>query len=145
MDTLLAGIRGHGVVLGWLFAASVLMFIGSVIAVPWLVIRIPADYLIRRRHIIDHWRLRHPWLRAALLALKNVFGGVLVLAGLAMLILPGQGLLTIFVGLMLLDFPGKLGLERWLVRKPPVNRAINWMRAKAGRPPLEMTKEKDEG
>ncbi|MCD4727447.1 MAG: hypothetical protein K8R46_07295 [Pirellulales bacterium] len=140
MDAILDWISGHDVVLGWLFAVSALMFIGSLIVVPWLVIRIPSDYFLDRRHFVDRWRPHHPWVRTALLASKNTFGGVLVLAGVAMLIFPGQGLLTIFVGLMFLDFPGKLALERWLINKPPVIRTINWMRRKAGRPPLELPK-----
>ncbi len=140
MDAILDWISGHDVVLGWLFAVSLLMFLGSLIAVPWLVIRIPSDYFLDRRHFVDRWQPHHPWLRMALLASKNTFGGVLVLAGAVMLIFPGQGLLTIFVGLMFLDFPGKLALEWWLIKKPPVIRSINWMRKKAGRSPLELPK-----
>jgi hypothetical protein len=55
-----------------------------------------------------------------------------------MLLLPGQGILTILIGLMLLDFPGKRRLERRLVQQPSVWRAINWMRAKAHQPALEL-------
>ena len=130
--------RSHEVLLGWLSAASALMFFGSLIAVPWLVVRIPADYFLRQRHYVDRWKPRHPLLRLAFLVLKNLFGGVLVLAGLAMLVLPGQGILTILVGLIFLDFPGKFPLERWLARQPLVLRALNWIRARAGRKPLEM-------
>ena len=78
----------------------------------------------------------------ALLGAKNLAGAVLVLAGLAMLVLPGQGLLTIVVGLLFLDFPGKRSLELRLVRHPPVLRTINWLRATAHRPPLQMPDEK---
>ena len=131
-------IQGHNILLGWLFGVSVLMFAGSLIAVPWLVVRIPSDYFILRRRLIDHWHPRWPWMRGAALALKNVFGCVLILAGVAMLILPGQGLLTIFVGLMILDIPGKFAVESWLVRRRPLLRTINWVRRKAGRPPLEL-------
>ena len=63
---------------------------------------------------------------------------LMVLVGVAMLLLPGQGILTILIGLMLLDFPGKRGLERRLVQQPAVWRAINWMRAKAHQPALEL-------
>src|SRR4029453_13617262 len=59
------------------------------------------------------------------------------LAGGAMLLLPGEGLLTIAIGLMLLDVPGKGRIERRLVQRPVVWRALNWIRAKAHRPPLE--------
>ena len=46
----------------------------------------------------------------------------------------------ILVGLIFLDFPGKFALERRLARQPPVFRALNWIRARAGRKPLEMSK-----
>ena len=138
METFFEWIRGHSVLLAWLFGASAAVFVGSLLAVPWVVIRIPADYFHSRRRFVDRWQPRHPWMRKALLVLKNALGGVLILAGAAMLVLPGQGLLTIFVGLMILDFPGKFALERWLVRKAPVIRTINWMRRRAGRPPLEL-------
>jgi hypothetical protein len=128
----------HEAVLGWLFAASAGMFVGSLIAVPWLIVRIPADYFVHRRHLVDRWLPQHPLLRIAVLALKNLCGAVLVLAGVAMLVLPGQGILTILVGLMCLDFPGKFALELWLVRRRPVVGAINWMRAKVHRPPLQI-------
>ena len=77
---------------------------------------------------------------AALVAAAAV---VLVLAGLIMLVVPGQGLLTLAVGLVLVDFPGKYRLERWLVTRPPVWRAINWLRKRAGREPLERPGEAD--
>jgi hypothetical protein len=128
----------HQVLLGWLSAVSMLMFVGSLIAVPWLVVRIPTDYFVHRRHFVDRWKSRHPLVRISLLTTKNVCGVVLVLAGIAMLVLPGQGILTIVVGLMCLDFPGKFALEQRLVRQPPVIGAINWIRAKADRPPLEL-------
>jgi hypothetical protein len=69
--------------------------------------------------------------------LKNLLGLVLVLAGIAMMLLPGQGLLTVFVGLLLLEFPGKHRLERRLIGWGPIYRAINRLRRRAGRPPLE--------
>ena len=69
---------------------------------------------------------------------KNLLGLLIILVGVAMLLLPGQGILTILIGLMLLDFPGKRRLERRLVQQPSVWRALNWMRAKAHQPALEM-------
>jgi hypothetical protein len=136
-------LQTHEVLLGWLGVASVLMFVGSLIAVPWLVVRIPVDYFIHRRHFVDRWRSRHPLVRIALLTTKNLCGLVLLLAGIAMLVLPGQGILTIVIGLTFLDFPGKFALEQQLARQPPVIGAMNWMRAKAGRPPLEMPAERE--
>jgi hypothetical protein len=74
------------------------------------------------------------------LVLKNLFGIIFVLAGLAMLFLPGQGFITILIGIMMLNFPGKLAMERRIVQQPTVLRAINWIRAKANRPVLEVPK-----
>jgi hypothetical protein len=53
-----------------------------------------------------------------------------------MLIVPGQGLLTIAVALILLDFPGRFRLERWLATRPAVWRSLNWLRKRAGHKPF---------
>ena len=68
---------------------------------------------------------------------KNGLGVVLLAAGIAMLVLPGQGLLTLVVALILLDFPGKRRLQRRIVYAPRVLAALNALRRRAGREPLE--------
>jgi hypothetical protein len=70
--------------------------------------------------------------------LKNIVGWAFILAGIAMLVLPGQGILTILIGVSLANFPGKYALERRLVRKPAVARTLNRIREKAGKPRLEI-------
>jgi hypothetical protein len=72
----------------------------------------------------------------ALLLLKNCCGGFLFLAGLAMLVLPGQGLLTMLMGLMLIDFPKKHRLKRRVVAWPPLFRVLNKLREKRGLSPF---------
>ena len=124
-------------ILWWAAIASVVLFVGSLIVIPVLVVRIPPNYFRGERPPQVGWRRRHRALRLLLLVLKNVLGLALLLAGIAMLALPGQGLLTIFMGLMLLNFPGKRQMEQWLVRRPGVLRAINWLRERAHREPLE--------
>ena len=69
---------------------------------------------------------------------KNVLGVVFALAGIAMLVLPGQGIVTILISVVLLDFPKKFAFERWLIRRRLAHRAMNWIRLKAGRPPLQI-------
>lgn len=126
--------------LWWSVAAiSVLTFLGSLVLVPWLVVRIPRDYFVheeRRKPLCAHC---HPVVRLCLLAAKNVVGGVLLVAGILMLVLPGQGLITMLIALMLIDFPGKFRAERWVVEREPVFRAINWLRQRSGRPPLALS------
>ena len=56
--------------------------------------------------------------------------------GILMLVLPGQGLLTILVGLMLSDYPGKFKLEKRIIKTNLVLKTINWYRTKSNIPPL---------
>jgi hypothetical protein len=125
-------------VLSGVAIASAALFVLSAAGVPWFVARVPTDYFSRREleqmHIAP--APRSLW-RVVGRVLKNLLGLVLVLAGIAMVFLPGQGLLTIFVGLLLLEFPGKRRLERRLIGWGPIYRAINGLRRRAGRPPLE--------
>jgi hypothetical protein len=53
-----------------------------------------------------------------------------------MLILPGQGLFTIIIGLMLSNYPGKYALEKKLISTPSILKSINWLRKKSNKPPL---------
>jgi len=128
---------GHKAVLWWLGALSVVTFVGTVVALPLVVARLPPDYFT---HAQRPARRRHSQSTGSRLLVrlgKNLLGILIVLVGVAMLVLPGQGVLTILMGLMLIDFPGKRGIERRLVQQPAVWRAINWMRAKAHQPALE--------
>jgi len=136
---MLAGIEGWWAEgLGWLAAFSVLTFVGSLLVLPLVAARIPADYFCAERRGKTPWRRRRPGLRMIVLILKNMLGLVLFLAGVLMLFLPGQGLLTIFLGIMLMDFPGKYRLERYIISRGPVLRGINWLRKRSGVAPLEV-------
>ncbi len=124
--------------LTWLAAVSVVTFVGSLLVVPWLIVRIPADYFSRTEPPVLPWANRHPVVHVVAHVAKNMVGVLLILAGIAMLVLPGQGVLTIVIGILLLDFPGKRALERRLVSQPTILCAINWMRERGGRPPLRI-------
>ena len=137
MTNILAWFQAHEVALWWLGAVSIATFVGTLIVLPLLVVRIPADYFRRdQRHTVrDRSR---PAIRHILgLLLKNALGILFIGAGLVMLVLPGQGVITMLIGLMLMDFPGKHALERRVVQQPAVFRAINWIRQRAGQPGLE--------
>lgn len=132
-------VNAHPDAVWWMLAASVLTFVGTLGVVPLLLVRLPKDYFARSdsRNAGD-WRKRHPIVRWTLRVLKNAVGAVFVLAGLALLVTPGQGVLTILLGVVLLDLPGKRRLEIALVRRPKVLSAINWLRRRAHQPPLEL-------
>jgi putative transmembrane protein PGPGW len=114
---------------------SVVFFVATLIIIPILIIRLPSDYFDENQPRI--WlRGRHPMVRVTIYVIKTAIGLVFVVAGTAMLVLPGQGILTIIIGLSLVDFPGKRKVERKLIGRPTVLHAINSIRGKFGRPPL---------
>jgi hypothetical protein len=130
-------VQTHSTAMWWLGGLSAVTFVLTLAAIPLLVVRIPADYFSREHRGTTLWSDRHPVIRGVLLVAKNMLGMVFVLAGIAMLMLPGQGLLTILVGLLLINFPGKYQLEKWLVTRTPVLRAANWLRSRSGYPPIQ--------
>ncbi|MBU0595741.1 hypothetical protein KJ567_03545 [Candidatus Bipolaricaulota bacterium] len=116
--------------------ASAAMFGLGVIAVPLLILRIPADYFAHSQRDGAEYPRRHRWFRWIWLLVKNLLGLACLFFGALMLVLPGQGILTILIGVMLLDFPGKYRLQRWVVSRRGVLDSINWMRRRYGRDPL---------
>ncbi len=129
-------IENHQAWFWWLAVASVVMLFASPLVVGWLVVRLPENYFTdKRRHTAPFWA-QHAKFGPLVHIGKNLLGVLLVLAGIVMLVVPGQGLLTIVAGVLLIDFPGKYRLERWLVTRKAVWRSINWLRKRAGRKPF---------
>jgi hypothetical protein len=133
----MAWARQHlgGEVLTGIAVFSVVAFLLGVIVTPIVLIRLPHDYFVRRESVPP------PSLtvgRALLLVVRNAFGAVLIVLGVLLLVLPGQGLITLLVGLLVLDFRGKRKWERRLVARRGVLRVINGLRSRAGRAPLEI-------
>ncbi len=122
----------------WMFVLSLMTFFGSMLAIPILLARIPADYFLQPRRTAAAFSRQHPVLRIIVLIVKNLLGVLFVLVSIPLLAGPGQGILTLLIGITLLDVPGKRRLELWLVRLPRVLRAINWIRRKAHRAPLQL-------
>lgn len=118
-----------------LISFSFIAFIGTLIAIPAILIRLPSDYFQNdgnRKWFANH----HPVIRTVGLMIKNGIGIIFIVAGIVMLVLPGQGLLTILLGIVFLDFPGKDRLEQKLIRQPTILQAINTLRKKAHKPPF---------
>jgi archaellum biogenesis protein FlaJ (TadC family) len=131
-------IREYQSLLEGLGLFSLVMFVGTLIVFPLVIVYLPQDYFVRHERDPAHQKRRRPAIWLTVTIAKNVLGVILVLAGLAMLVLPGQGLLTILIGATLTNFPGKYAAERWLVGKPAVARALNRIRDRARRPRLDL-------
>ena len=132
IDQLLAYFNDYQSVFIWIGAGSLLLFLFSLALMPWLVGLIPVDYF--RTHHEIHW---HTLLMPRSI-IRNIIGLPIFLAGVLMLFLPGQGLLTIMAGLAIRVYPGKFRAERWLVRRQGVLKTLNWMRKRRDMPPLDV-------
>jgi hypothetical protein len=77
-------------------------------------------------------------IRIIYIIIKNIVGFFLILAGMAMLVLPGQGLLSLLIGISISSFPGKRRLIRIIIRRKAILKTANWLRRKTDRPPLEV-------
>ena len=121
-------------------ALSIVVSLGGLAVVGVLLVRLPADYFCDSSSR-DFWIDRHPIIRRTGLVVKNVLGAMLVGLGVLLSLpgVPGPGLLTILIGVMLLDFPGKRRLERWLISRPTILRTINRLRRRYKKPPLVWT------
>jgi hypothetical protein len=133
----------HQTLIWWLAGTSALAFVGTLIVVPLLLVRLPTDYFCHGKRHPAPWAHHHPIIRGILLVGKNMLGALFLMAGFAMLFLPGQGLLTMVMGIVLLDLPVKYRLERWLIARRPILHGINWLRQRAGKPRLIVGKAGD--
>lgn len=116
----------------------VVSFVGTTALTVWFVVKLPANYFIQQRQprspgrsSVSHW---------AQFLLRNLLAVALVGLGIVLSLpgVPGQGLLTILLGIMLSDFPGKMRLERKIVSYPKVLEALNRLRERFGKPPLQV-------
>ena len=121
----------------WASGLSLLAAVATIIGVPWVVIRLPRDYFARPERVVWRGSADAPVLALVFGLLKNLLGLVLIILGLIMLVTPGQGILTLLIGLLLMNFPGKYRLERWLVLRPGVLRGLNWLRHRRGQLPFD--------
>jgi hypothetical protein len=114
-----------------LIVSSVVMFVGSLIAIPWLIRKLPADHFVRppQKHSL------------ATKILRNVAGAVLIALGIAMLVLPGQGVIAILFGLSVVDLPVKTRILRRLLCQKKIQEGVQRIRSKAGKQPLVIPSE----
>lgn len=122
---------------------GVVLFLGSLAlsfaAIAIVMVKVPKNYFSShyKRDFLPGSSFIVRW--GAVIA-KNIFGVFLILLGIALSLpgVPGQGILTILLGLIMLDIPGKRPLEARIIKRPAVLSAINNLRAKYGKEPLEV-------
>ena len=120
----------------WFSSISLFVFLFSLLSIKWLVALIPEDYFIDKKDSKIKTNNQIGWY--LILILKNLVGYSLILGGIVMLVLPGQGLFTIIIGLMLSNYPGKYSVEKKFIAIPTILKSINWLRKKSNKPPLKL-------
>ena len=104
-----------------------------------ILVKLPADHFSKSRKT-KFWHGPRPAIHAAKVIGKNIAGVLLVALGIVLSLpgVPGQGLLTVLLGIMLLDFPGRDRLEQKLLSRPSIVSTINRLRGRFDKPPLEL-------
>ena len=122
------------VALGVLVFAATLAI--SLAIVGFVLTRLPSNYFTAEAVVA--WAHLPAWQRTTARVGKNLLGVILVVVGFALSIpgVPGQGILTILIGIILVDFPGKRRFERRIVGMPRVLLTCNRLRARFGRAPF---------
>jgi hypothetical protein len=112
-------------------------FVVAFIAIKIVLLLMPANYFHSEytHHFLPD---RNPVVRWSAILAKNLVGACLIVFGILLSLpgIPGPGLLTIFIGLVLMDLPGKRRFEAKIIRRPLILNAVNRMRAKYKKPPL---------
>ena len=137
LSDFISGLTWQKVVVGALiFVASFFVNLGIV---SLILVKLPADHFSKKKKT-KFWAGPRPAIHSAKVIGKNIAGVLLVALGIVLSLpgVPGQGLLTVLLGIMLLDFPGRHRLEQKLLSKPSIVNTINRLRDRFGKPPLEL-------
>ena len=120
-------------------AIFLVSFFANLGIVSFILVKLPADHFSKSRKT-KFWSGKRPWLHAVKVIGKNIAGILLVALGVVLSLpgVPGQGLLTVLLGIMLLDFPGRDRLEQKLLSRPSIVNSINKLRGRFGKKPLEL-------
>ena len=120
----------------WFGSISLFVFLFSLLSIKWLVSLIPEDYFINKKD--SKIKTNNILIWYTVLIFKNLIGYSLILGGIMMLVLPGQGLFTIIIGLMMSNYPGKYSIEKKFIAIPTILKSINWLRRKSNKPPIRV-------
>lgn len=119
-----------------MFVLSIVLLVGSLWLGNYYLTTVPPDYFVRKHKPFEQLRASRPGMWWLLMIAKNLLGAMMIVSGLIMFFTPGQGVLTLLLGIALTNFPGKQRLERVILGFPSVSKVVNRARARANQPPL---------
>lgn len=110
---------------------TAITLVTSIVIIPYIILNLTPDYFLYKRQPM--LKYKHRVIRYFVLIIKNLFGYILFILGVIMLFIPGQGLLSIALGMLLINFPGKKKVEKKMFSNKKVNKIINIIRKKFGK------------
>lgn len=135
LSSIFRWVENHPTTFWWIGGLSAAIFFIFLFAIPLLIVKLPSDFFVRQSFQRPRLASRnHPAMMLIYLITKNLVGMMIIFAGIAMLFLPGQGIITIIVGLSLLNFPGKRRLVLYLVCHSFLIRSVNRLRIRFNKP-----------
>ena len=114
----------------WVGIAFVLLFFLSLFILRCVIVRLPDDYFLNDSSALN--KRSENLISLALRVAKNLFGFLLIICGIILLFIPGQGLVTIVLGAWIMDLPWIIKIKRKFVYSRLVKRTLNWVRSKNG-------------
>ena len=102
---------------------SALLFILSIVFIPYLILRLPSSYFVREL-------FERPSQNLILNLLRYIVGFVLIIFGLIMLVTPGQGLISILLGITLIPSVRRNKFIIYLISLKGVQSSLNFIRVK---------------
>ncbi|REK12895.1 MAG: hypothetical protein DWQ37_09710 [Planctomycetota bacterium] len=139
LASVLDWLRDHAALTTIMLALSVVVAVASLWIGHYFLTTIRPDYFAEPHKPFQRWYRERPVLWWTLMIGKNVFGVLFILAGLIMFFTPGQGVLTLILGMALVDVPGKQRVMRAIIQRPTVLNVVNRLRDRAGKPPLDFS------
>lgn len=129
----------------FIFLTILLTTVASIvylIVISYIITQMDKRYFIRKKISADdarkkpHLTLMNSSVNCVVNVVKIIVGLYLLVCGIVMLVLPGQGLVTMLIGLSLIPFPGKNKIEQNILSRKSVRSSLNWIRIKANKEPF---------
>jgi flagellar biosynthesis protein FlhB len=131
-DQLTTWLYEYTTLLGSLAVVSLLLLLVSVFIAPWLIARLPADYLLRS----SEPRVGSHGMRFLIGTVRNIIALFMLLLGILMLVAPGPGIIMLLLAVSMAQVRGKQRLIQRIAKQEKVFQSLNWMRKHRKKPPF---------
>lgn len=131
LETLSIWTEQHAGAMLFIVVISFVALLATIWGTPYLLARMPDNYFL----LTPEHTQRTPR-KLLISSIRTLLGLMLIIFGILMIFTPGPGLVALVLGLCVSDFPGKHRILQRLICQPNVFKALNWLRAKADKPPF---------